>query len=388
VAKHIIHHLDAYLSAIQLAITMVNLALGWVGESFVAEMFYPIFTRLRFSDPAVHSASFVIAFLLMTFLTIVVGELVPKSLALQHTKSMTLWVAFPLRLFCTAFSPLIWLLNGTTRVVLKLIGLHPASESTVVHSEEELRLLLAHSHEKEVSALARRLALRAFDLRTRIVRQIMLPRRQVVYLDLRRSLAENLRVARESKHTRFPLCDGGLDQVAGMVHMKDLLWAIQQASQADLTKVKRDVLVVPETTGLERLLTTFQRSHHHMAIVVDEYGSTVGMVTIEDVIEELVGEIQDEFDQEAPLIQDLGNGEFVADGMVPLRQFNVTVGASFQSEDVDTLSGYLVAHLGRLPTENESFALDGFVITVKKMGRRRIHQLHLKRVEPAANVGA
>jgi CBS domain containing-hemolysin-like protein len=225
-AQHMIAHLDAYLSATQLGITFTSLGLGWVGEPFVAQWIEPLLRRGNIgSDVVLHSVSFALAFGLITFLHIVFGELAPKSLAIQKAKATTLWVAAPLNLFYVVFKPAIWLLNSAANLVLKMIGLHAATESDRAHSEEELRLLLAGSQEKEVSPLARRLALRAFDLRKSIVRQIMAPRRQIHYLDLKRPMEDNLRLARQSKHTRFPLCDGGLDNVVGLVHIKDLLWA-------------------------------------------------------------------------------------------------------------------------------------------------------------------
>ncbi len=382
-AHHVLKNLDAYLSATQLGNVMTSLGMGWMGEAFLTPLVGRLLDGLNLPSVALRGISFAIPFSIVTFFNITLGELAPKSLAIQQAQSTTLWAAAPLRFFFFFFRPAIWALNGCASIALKMLGLHSASEADASHSVDELRLLLTRTHEKEVSPLARRFALRAFDLRQRIVREIMLPRRQIEFLDLQHPNAENLKLARQSKHTRFPLCDGGLDRVVGLIHIKDLLWATERSEkEVDLSNIKRDILTIPETTGLERTLTTFQRSRQHMAVVADEYGSVVGMVTIEDVIEELVGEIQDEFDHEASLIQDLGNGEFVAEGITPLRQFNATVSTHFHSDDVDTLSGYIVEQLGRLPTEGESFELSGFTWNVRKMGRRRIHQLHARRTPP------
>jgi CBS domain containing-hemolysin-like protein len=384
VASNLVRHLDSYLAATQLGNVMTSLGMGWMGEGFITPLLKGMLAGFSMPDLLTRSLGFIIPFGTVTFLNIMLGELAPKSIAIQRTKATVLWTAVPMQFFFFFLRPAVWLLNGAAGGLLRLLGIQRASESELGHSEEELRLLLAGSHEKEISPLARRLALRAFDLRKRIVREIMLPRRQIEFLDLKRPIAENLQLAQHSKHTRFPLCDGGLDRVVGLIHIKDLLWASEQAGGAvDLSKIRREILTIPETMGLERVLTTFQRSRQHMAVVADEYGSVVGMVTIEDVIEELVGEIQDEFDQEASLIQDLGNGEFLAEGITPLRQLNAAAGTNFHSEDVDTLSGYIVQQLGRLPAEGESFELDGFAWTVKKMGRRRIHQLHGRRKPPA-----
>jgi CBS domain containing-hemolysin-like protein len=384
VAGNLLRHLDSYLAATQLGNVMTSLGMGWMGEGFLTPLLKELLGSFSLPDLAARSLGFIIPFGTVTFLNIMLGELAPKSIAIQRTKATVLWTAVPMQFFYFFLRPAVWVLNGAAAALLRMLGIQRATESEIGHSEEELRLLLAGSHEKEISPLARRLALRAFDLRKRIVREIMLPRRQIEFLDLKRPIEENLQLAQHSKHTRFPLCDGGLDRVVGLIHIKDLLWATEQSDGAvDLAKIRRDILTIPETMGLERVLTTFQRSRQHMAVIADEYGSVVGMVTIEDVIEELVGEIQDEFDSESSPIQDLGNGEFLAEGTTPLRQFNAVAGTSFQSEDVDTLSGFVVQQLGRLPVEGESFDLSGFAWTVKKMGRRRIHQLHARRKPPA-----
>ncbi len=389
-ARIVVKKLDSYLSATQLGITLTSLALGWVGKPAV-EVFVRIPLRnLGFSDDSVATVAFAISFGLITFLHIVLGELVPKSLAIQRPEGISLVVAAPLIFFYRLTYPAIWLLDRTAQLMIKPLGLRPMAEHELGYSEEELRLLLLRSPEKEVTHLARNLALRALELRRRTVREIIIPRRQIAYLSTRRGLQENLRVARESGFTRFPICEESLDHTIGMVNIRDVLWSLQGgAGSMHLAAYKREMLYIPETLPLEEMLSRFLRTRLHMALVLDEYGGTIGMVTLEDVLEELVGEIQDEFDQETPPVAKLpGPPEaFLAEGSVPLYQLNSFTGLSLKSEGVDTLSGYLIKALGRIPASGEEIPLAGVRYTIKKVGRRRIHQVEIRRMGAGGSGG-
>src|SRR5438067_473140 len=297
-AKHVRSHLDAYLSATQLGVTLFSLALGWIGEQFLVGLLQPAFALVNIHSHALVSAvSIALAFIGITFLHIVFGELAPKYIAISNPLPVSLLLVRPLGAFYIVFKPAIWLLHKSSNLVLqKLLRIKPVAGSELAHSEEELRLILDQSEKSdEVSALGRNLLVNALDLRRRVVRDIMTPRGEVVFLDLEESFEANIKKALESRHTRFPLCRGHLDNTVGLVHIKELV-PMMRDPHPDLLRIKRELIPVPEMMSLEKLLNLFLTKHAHLAIVVDEYGGTVGMVTLENVLEEIVGDIQDEFD--------------------------------------------------------------------------------------------
>lgn len=384
-ARHVTAHLDAYLSATQLGITLASLALGWVGEPFLARMIEPFFFAVGItSEPLIRTAGFGIAFSIMTFLHIVLGELAPKSLAISKSVHTTLWVARPLGIFYSMFKPAIWFLNGTANLILrKVFKLEPVSEHDLAHSEEELRVILADSHNaEEVTDIGKEILINALDMRRRVVRDITTPRKDVVFLNTEDSFEENLRRAELSRHTRFPLCEGHLDNAIGLVHIKDLLSLVRDP-EPNLEKIKRDLLPVPEMMTLERLLTFFLNKHAHLALVVDEFGGTVGIVTLDNVLEELVGEIQDEFDTESPEFKQLSPNEFVVEGTLGLYELKDLAGLTLENEDVSTIGGYVTHLIGHLPKTGEQVRIEDYEVTVTKADSRRVVQLHFKR-QPAS----
>jgi len=386
VADNVIRHLDAYLSATQLGITLASLGLGWLGEPFVAHLLEPALMRLGVqSQTAITSISFAVAFGIITFLHIVLGELAPKSLAIQRAQATALWVAVPLTLFRKIFHPVIWLLNGVANRVLQLMGIEPAGEQERVHSEEELRMLLAESSPASpISPTSREILLNAFTLKDLKARNIMLPRNKIVPLYEQLSLEENLRIARTSRHTRFPVCRETLDQIVGMIHIKDLFWQISSPERrANLENIRRDILFIPEFVNLETLLTTFLEKKNHMAIIVDEFGGTLGMVTLEDVLEELVGEIQDEFDYEQPLIRQIKEKEFLVDGGTPLHDVEEAFGVRFaDTSDATTLGGYVINRWSDIPPEGTKWTYGNLKFVVRKVEKLRVSQILVKVLEP------
>ena len=381
ISKEIASHLDVYLSACQLGITLASLGLGWVGEPFIARTIEPIFFLVGVTSPAViQPIAFALAFAFITVAHIILGEQAPKIMAIRKPLAAALWLARPLQIFTATFRPAIWLLNKMTNLFLKrFFRLEPTSEHELVHSEEELRVILTESEgNNEVSPLGKEILINALDLRRRIVRDITTPRGEVVCLDLDNTFEENLKLAQESRHTRFPLCQGHLDNTIGQVHIKDVLPLMREASP-DLTAVKREILPVPEMMRLEQLLTLFLSKHAHLALVVDEYGGTVGIVTLDNVIEELVGSIQDEFDTESPEFRKLGEGEFMVEGTLSMHELNELTGLELESADVSTIGGYVTHVMGHLPLQGEKTTLDPFDVTVTKSDGRRIEQLHFKR---------
>lgn len=384
-AQYVIGNLDAYLSACQLGITLASLGLGWVGEPFLAQILQPFFAFFHVQSPAIiTSISFTIAFSIITFLHIVLGEQAPKILAIRKPVPATLWVSAPLRFFYAIFSPAIWFLNASSNWVLKnIMRLEPATKGEFSHSEEELRLILDEGEKSdEVSTLGRAILVNALDMRRRVVRDIMTPRGDVVSLDLEESFDANVTKALESRHTRFPLCRGHLDNTVGLIHIKELV-PMMRDPQPDLMRIRRDVLNVPEMMQLEKLLNMFLTKHAHLAVVVDEYGGTVGMVTLENVLEELVGDIQDEFDTEKAEFHEINDNEFTVDGAVGLYELQDMADLTLESADVSTIGGYVTHLLGHLPKKGEHVRIEDYVVTITKSDGRRVEELHFRKVSDA-----
>lgn len=381
IARHVIAHLDAYLSATQLGITLASLALGWVGEPFIAHMLHPLFTLAGVKSGAVITAtSFGIAFAIITFLHIVLGELAPKSLAIRKPVPTTLWVSRPLELFYRIFKPAIWLLQGAANFLLKhLFRIEPVGEHELAHTEEELRLLLAESEKaKTLTALGARISSRAFELQHLTARDIATPRTEVVFLDESESFAENLRRAKRSGHTRFPVCRGHLDESTGLIHIKDMI-AIDGEPAPVLAAMRRELPTVPEMMTLERLLEVFLHRRAHLALVLDEFGGAAGIVTLDNVIEELVGEIQDEFDAEQPDLERTSADEFIVRGRLPLHELRTLAGIDVESAEVSTVGGYVTHLFGHLPKQGETTRLGDYQITVVKCDGRRVRRVKFQR---------
>jgi len=384
--KHVRSHLDAYISATQLGITLASLALGWVGEQFLVQILEPFFALVNIhSHGLVTSVSVALAFVGITFLHIVFGELGPKYTAIANPLSVALRIVRPLGLFYLLFRPAIWLLHKSSNLLLQgLLRMRPASGAELAHSEEELRLILEQSERShEVSTLGRDLLINALDLRDRVVRDIMTPRGEVVYLDLEDSFETNVKKAIESRHTRFPLCRENLDNTIGLIHIKELV-PMMRDPHPDLTRIKRELIPVPEMMSLEKLLNLFLGKHAHVAVVVDEFGGTVGMVTLENVLEELVGDIQDEFDSEKEEFRKINENEFVVDGALGLYELRDTAGLELDSADVSTIGGYVTHLLGHLPKQGEQVKIDNYLVTITQTDGRRVGQLHFKKMSESA----
>jgi CBS domain containing-hemolysin-like protein len=381
VARSIIANLNSFLSATQLGITMASLGLGWVGQPVFTSLLSPVLASLHVESEALrHSISFAIGFSALTFLHITAGELAPKWAAIQNPLPISLWVAQPLKWFYLASYPFNWLLNQTARWLLRQVGITLLSEAGRAHSEEELRLLLATS-QKEVggTALGRDIVLNALDLRRRVAREVMRPRQEIVALDTEASIAECLDLAEKTRYSRFPLCEGGnLDKLLGAVHIKDLYAMRNKARHgADLLPAVRKLIYVPETARLEKLLQFFLERKLHLAIVVDEYGGALGMVTLENVLEELVGQIQDEFDQEKPLVSRTSENTWEAAGTLPLHELEELVGEPLQEEGITTVSGWVTHRLGGFPKAGDVLTAGACELRVEEMDGMRVARLKL-----------
>ncbi len=379
-AQHVITHLDTYLSACQLGITMTSLAVGWLGEPFVATLLMPVFLIAGISGEAlVHTVSFAVAFSIITFLHIVLGEQAPKWLAIQNARRTALSVARPLHLFFVVFRPFIWLLNASANGFLRLAGIQARTDADAGQSAEELRLMVSRG--KTISMLGKSISLRAMELRERTVREVMVPRTSIVYMSTERSIEENIGIALESQFTRYPLCESDLDHVLGMIHLKDLIKLKgERGSGGRLLEIRREMLFVPETMQLEKTLTTFLSRRMLMAIAVDEYGGTAGLVTLENVLEELVGDIRDEFDVEPTMVQKINDAEFVVDGAMPLHEFAHMFGVSPDTRGVVTVSGYVIQLLGRVPDRGAALRMGGWDGFVEAVEKRKVKALRLRKV--------
>lgn len=381
-ARHVTSHLDAYLSATQLGITLSSLGLGWIGEPYLARIIQPVLMRIGVvSPPAVHAIAFGLGFSVITYLHIVLGELTPKSLAIRKALPTALWVCTPLHLFYLVFRPAIWFLQGSASLILKhCLKIDPVAETELAHTEEELRVILTESGgtfgEDE---LRKELLINALDFRRRVVRDIMTPRGDVIYLDVQDSFETNLEVAFESHHTRFPLVRGHLDNTIGLIHIKDLMREMR-SEKPDLLAAKRDLMPVPEFMPLEKLLNHFLARKAHFALVVDEYGGAVGIVTLDNVLGELVGEIQDEFDQE-PIKEfvRLNNDEFIVQGQLNLYELQELADLYLENADVSTIGGYVIQLLGHLPKQGEQVRIEDYLVTITHTDGRRVLQLHFKK---------
>ena len=385
-ARHVRGHLDAYLSATQLGVTLASLALGWIGEQFLEQMVEPLFSLVGIHAHAfVTPVSVVLAFLGITFLHIIFGELAPKYIAIANPLSVSLRLVRPLGAFYVLFRPVIWLLHSSSNFLLRrLLRIQPVPSTELAHSEEELRLILDESEKTdEVSTLGRDILVNALDMRRRVVRDIMTPRGDVVSLDLEESFEENVKKALESRHTRFPLCRGHLDNTVGLIHIKELV-PMMRDPEPDLLRIRRDVLNVPEMMQLEKLLNMFLTKHAHLAVVVDEYGGTVGMVTLENVLEELVGDIQDEFDTEKAEFREINENEFTVEGAVGLYELQDMADLTLESADVSTIGGHVTHLLGHLPKQGEQVRIEDYLVTITKSDGRRVEELHFQKLPDIA----
>ena len=385
-ARRITRRLDSYLSATQLGVTLASLALGWVGEPAFASLILPHLTGLGlFAAGVAHSIAAVVAFTLISALHIIFGELGPKYIAIDKTVPTTLWVAHLLRAFYVVMFPVIWLLNKTSNAVLRLIGIKPAGKEDMVHSEEELRLILASSEKAGVlSEENREIIEGVFEFSKRTARQIMVPRTDVVVLSTTKSIEENLEILRTTRHTRYPLCDGSLDQTIGLIHVKDLFLAQLRGPGRPLIELKRDILFVPENSTVEALLSQFIESKTHMAVVLDEYGGASGIVSLENITEELFGQIQDEFDRERPEIEPLGNGRYRVRGDYLIEDLADRLKVDVGEPAEETIGGYVAARLGREVQPGDRTNLGKLQIEVLDAERFRVRWVIVQAPKPQA----
>jgi len=379
-AEYAVRHLDVYLSASQFGISLASIALGYVAEPAIAQLLLPIFHALHLPENLTHVVGVAIALTIVSSLHIVVGEQAPKYWAIQQAERASLLCSFPLHWFYRLFLPAIWLLNGATGVVLRLFRLTPSSEHELAHTEEELRMILTASGESGVLKDSEvDLVKHVFEFADKVVRDIMVPRVDMVYMDASWPLEKNLQVANSHTYTRYPLCEGDPDHVIGMIHIKDLL-RISSSGGTDIREAQREIVFVPESKSIDQLLREFQLRKMHMAAVLDEYGGTAGIATLEDVLEQIVGEIHDEFEEPNPDVQPSGPDQFLVDGKVMLGDLKANYEIDLTTNGSETVGGWMMDMVGAIPQVGDVFDADGYRLEVKEMEGQRVRKVMITRI--------
>jgi CBS domain containing-hemolysin-like protein len=386
-AKKLLSNLDGYLSATQVGITITSLILGWKGEPTIREMLDPLFNNLDIPVSLKHIISFIVAFLVITFFNVVIGELAPKTIAIQNAEEILLTIAPGLRLFYKIMYPFIWALNRSARLVTGLFGFKPVSDSDIVLSEEELRLILSQSYESgEINQSEYRYVNKIFEFDNRIAKEIMVPRTEVITLAKDASMDEIIEIVDLEKYTRYPVIDGDKDTILGIVNIKEVLTdCIRQkcSGESPLMDYLKPVIHVIETIPIQELLVKLQKNQSHMAVLSDEYGGTAGIVTVEDILEEIVGEIRDEFDEdELPLIQKKGEGHYILDGKVLIEEVNDLLGTTIEEEDVDTIGGWFLTQKFDVK-KGDTIENDGYVFKIIENEGHHILYIEVNKKESA-----
>lgn len=382
IAQDMLLHTNAYLSAAQLGITMTSLALGWIGEPLAAEMVQPLFHLAGMTQhEVVHGISFALAFALITALHIIVGEQAPKVLAIQKAKEALLNVSYPMRIFFFIFRPLINGLNSSSNGLLRLLGLTDSSVTELAHSEEELRSILIH--DRRVSAVTRKIALNAMVFHQKQARHSMVPRKEIVALAVEASTQHNLSVMRSNKFSRYPVYKGTIDNIVGIVYTKDIYRnQLDQQTSFDLHAVLRDAIFLPETATLETVLETIRQKKSHMIMLADEYGGTAGLITLENVLEELVGNIQDEYDREAPEVIKISDSEFIVAGNITTNDVEQLLNVELSPMDIRSIGGFIIEQLGHIPSAGERMEISGIEFIADKIADNVVETVRVKRLPP------
>lgn len=380
IARELVAHLDGYLSATQLGITLTSLGLGWIGEPAVAAALGPLLHALHVPEDLEHTISFVIGFSLISFLHIVLGEVAPKSIAIARPVGISMAVAWPMRVFHWVFYPALVVLNAASNQVLRLVGIEPAgTHSLAVHGDELVRIVEEAAAGGTISQGEGLMVSNVFAFSQRVAREIMVPRNRVLAIDLAGELPPQVAMALEHGHSRYPVYERELDRIVGMLHLKDLLvHDVHALDEAQIRAHLRPALFVPDTLPAEKLMRTMQRKRTHLAAVVDEHGGVAGVVSLEDALEELVGEIQDEYDEEELEPIRATDDGFVLLGGVALDVFCRTLGVKLPESDADTVQGWLMETLERLPAVGDEVPLEGWRVRVAEVVERAVTRIEAR----------
>jgi len=380
-ARHVLGITDSpprFIAAMQLGVTLTSLAIGALGEHALAKVFDPVLATVL---------AVILAYLILTFLHVVVGELVPKAVALRYSERTALAVSTPVRTFFVVMGPLVWVLQRSTELLLRAFGLQPPGAEGIVHSEAELKMLVSESTERgEIEEGEQEMLYKVFDFADKEVTDVMVPRPQVVALSVDLPPEQALQAVLQSPYTRYPVYRGSLDQIVGVLHVRDLIEAMHERGIASvqLEELLRPAYMVPETKDLAALLTEFRKQNQHMAIVLDEYGNTEGIVTLEDVLEEIVGEIEDEFDLPDESVERVDENTIRIDGTFPIDDFNEQFGRNLPQEDYHTVAGFVFGLLGRAAEVGDECEADGLRFRVDEVEGTRIQRLTVTFLPPPA----
>lgn len=389
-AMEALKDLDKFIAAVQLGVTISSIGLGWVGEGTLARIIEPLFVFLPgiSKTVATHTASVSIAFALITFFHVVIGELIPKSIALEYTEKTALWVARPMQFLTFIFNPFIWLLNGFGNMVLKMLNIPHSHKGSLVHSTEELDMLVNASYDGGVlNETEKDMLHNVFKFSDLTAKQVMIPRTDMVCIPIDMPMEELYKLAAENQYTRYPVYEEDIDHITGLVHVKDLYSLSIKDETCPIEKIQRNILLVPETMTMDNLVLEFKKRKGQMAIVVDEFGGTSGLITLEDVLEEIFGEVQDEFDEEEESdIKEIAPNTYIANSIMRVDEFAEYFSIDeneIDDEDIDTIGGLVLKILGRLAEVNDTVKLHDLTFIVKELDGARITKLEILKDEPS-----
>ncbi len=382
-AKKVLNNLDGYLSATQLGITIAALGLGWLGDPTVQALLAPLFKKLQIHGSLATVISFILAFMVITFLNVVVGELAPKTIAIQKAEDITLAIAAPLVFFYKIMYPFIWILNSTAQVIVRIFGFKPASEGDLAHSEEELRIILSESYKSgEINQSEYRYVNKIFEFDNRVAKEIMVPRVEIFTIEKSASIKEIMETIKGERFTRYPIIDGDKDNIIGLVNVKEFLTDCVNGDcceEEPIMPYVKPIIRVIETIPIQSLLVKMQKERTHMAVLLDEYGGTAGIITVEDILEEIVGEIRDEFDMdEIPHVRKVADHHYLLDAKTLIEEVNDLLGTHLSEEEVDTIGGWLLTQKYDLQ-EGDTVEAEDFQFYVHTMEGLHITVVEVKR---------
>lgn len=384
-ALRLITHLDEYLAATQFGITIASLGLGWIGEPVTARILEPVFQLFSIQNPkTVHTISLTAGFVIITFLHIIIGELAPKSIAIRHPKATTLFVALPLNIFYLIFKPAIWVLNSTANKILKMAGINPATESERSHSEEEIRLIISEGTKSgQIDKTEQQLIEKIFDFNDKTASEVMVPRNRMFALDVDENREKIIEKVIEEGYSRIPVYKDTIDNIIGIIYSKDIISAAEHKNIIVLQDIIRPAHFIPETKHIGDLLKDLQKKHIHLGIVVNEHGGVEGLITLEDIIEEIVGEIEDEYDTDSDRVKPEKKGIYLVNPEITVEEFNKTfnVDIPVDPDEYQTLSGFLQTVTGHIPEIFERIDFNGMVLTVMKKSGNKLLQVKVQKLK-------
>ncbi|MEQ8198348.1 MAG: hemolysin family protein [Clostridiaceae bacterium] len=377
----VVKDLNSYLSACQLGITLASLGLGWVGEPAVADMLAPLFKMIHLSENAVHSISFIIGFAVITGFHIVLGELAPKSLAIISAEKIALYTAMPLIIFYKVTFPVMWAFNHSTNLVLKIFGISQFDEHEAAHTDEEIKILVEESYKHGlIDKTELTFVDNIFNFSEKTVKEVMIHRTDIICIYIEDSFEEILKVALSEQLTRYPVCRESKDNIIGFIHIKDLYKQKIEGKTDNIESIIREIKFVPQSLSISEMLKVFKKEKAQMAIIIDEYGGTSGLVTIEDILEEIVGEIKDEFDEEGDEITQVDDSSYIVDGKVHIEDIVELLSTDIIAENIDTLGGFIFSQLKSYPKINDKITYKNYEFTILKCDRKRVNKVLIKRI--------